>query len=124
MIDEYGALISARDKKQAEKLKSMIAEMLFMARSLGLIVIIGIQRADAEYFNSGARDQFRAILALGNLSPQQKQMIANDYKDKMNANNPVGYGYYLEDGKDIERVRIVLSDEVEQTDIIRNAMNH
>ena len=124
LIDEYGALISARDKKQAEKLKSMIAEMLFMARSLGLIIIIGIQRADAEYFNSGAREQFRAILALGNLSPQQKQMIANDYKDKMTANNPIGYGYLLVDGKDIERVRIVLADETEQAEIIRSAMNH
>lgn len=124
LIDEYGALISAQDKKQAEKLKSMIAEMLFMSRSLGLIIIIGIQRADAEYFNSGARDQFRAILALGNLSPQQKQMIANDYKDKMKANNTVGYGYLLVDGQDIERVRIVISDEAEQSDIIRNAMNH
>jgi len=125
LIDEYGALISAQEKKQADELKMKVANMLFMARSLGLIVIIGVQRADSEHFKAGARDQFKATLSLGNLSKEQKQMLYFDYKDKMMANNQVGEGYLLVDGQqDIERVKIILGDKSEQDAIIRQAMHH
>lgn len=46
----------------------MVANILFMGRSLGIILLIGLKRADAEHFKTGARDQFKSILALGNLS--------------------------------------------------------
>jgi hypothetical protein len=106
LIDEYGALISSREKKEADELKTKIANMLFMGRSLGMVVLIGIQRADSEHFKAGARDQFAAILALGNLSKEQKSMLFTDYKDEMSANNRRGRGYLLIDGKGIERVKI------------------
>lgn len=77
LIDEYGALISAQDKKAAEELKTMVANMLFMGRSLGMRVLIGVQRADSEHFKAGSRDQFKAILALSDLSREQKQMLLN-----------------------------------------------
>ena len=57
LIDEYGTMIAAQDKKQADELKMMVASMLCMGRSLGIIVCVGIQRADAEHFKLGARDQ-------------------------------------------------------------------
>ena len=102
LIYEYGALISAQDKKNAEELKTMVANMLFMGRSLGIRVLIGVQRADAEHFKAGARDQFRAILALGDLSKEQKQMLFTDYKDKMDRHsNGIGEGYLLVDGRGI-----------------------
>ena len=124
LIDEYGALIAAQEKKLAEELKTMISNILFMGRSLGMIVIIGIQRADAEYFKTGARDQFKSILALGNLSKEQKNMLFSDFKDKMIANNKQGEGYLLEDGKEIVRVKIVsIRDFDELNDSIRGAMN-
>lgn len=106
LVDEYGALISSHDKKAAEELKTMIANMLFMGRSLGIRVLIGVQRADAEYFKSGARDQFRAILALGNISKEQKQMLFTEYKDNMDERNGIGEGYLLIDGQDIERIKV------------------
>jgi hypothetical protein len=110
LIDEYGALISAlttSDKKEADEIKSMVAEMLFMGRSLGIRVIIGIQRADSKHFGDGARDQFVSILALGNLSKTQKEMLFADEKDRMTVKNKLGEGYlHIDDGRNIERVRI------------------
>ena len=75
LIDEYSALISSRDKKEADELMTMVGNMLFMGRSLGIVVLIGIQRADSVFFKAGARDQFAAVLALGNLSKEQKNML-------------------------------------------------
>ena len=123
VIDEYGALISAQDKKTADELKTMVSNMLFMGRSLGIRVLIGVQRADAEHFKAGARDQFRAILGLGNLSKEQKQMLFSDYKDSMNEHNGLGEGYLLIDGQDIERVQIAEIKNMEKLNTqIRLAM--
>lgn len=123
VIDEYGALISSRTKKEADELKTMVGNMLFMSRSLGMKILIGVQRADSEHFKSGARDQFKSILALGNLSKEQKNMLFADYKDKMTERNGLGEGYLLIDGKDIERVKV---SEIKSFDnlnnIIREAM--
>ena len=125
LVDEYGAFISAQDKKTAEQYKIMIANMLFMGRSLGIVTLIGIQRADSnEYFKAGSRDQFKMILALGNLSKEQKSMLFYDYKDKMNKNNGIGEGYLLIDGKGIERVKIAKITDMEALNAnIAQAMN-
>ena len=53
LVDEYGALISAQDKKAAEEIKTMIAEILFMGRNLGMRLLIGVQRADAGTSSCG-----------------------------------------------------------------------
>ena len=123
LIDEYGALIAAQDKQAADELKMMVANMLFMGRSLGIVVLIGVQRADAEHFKAGARDQFKAILALGNLSKEQKMMLFADHKDELTDNNGVGEGYLLEDGHGIERVKVALIDDFDGlSEMIRQAM--
>jgi len=123
LIDEYGALIAAQDKQAADELKMMVANMLFMGRSLGIVVLIGVQRADAEHFKAGARDQFKAILALGNLSKEQKMMLFADHKDELTDNNGVGEGYLLEDGRGIERVKVALIDDFDGLNqTIRQAM--
>ena len=123
LIDEYSAFISSLDKKAAEEAKKLVGNMLFMGRSLGIRVIIGIQRADAEYFKSGARDQFIQVLALGNLSNEQKQMLFSDYKSDITENCGVGEGYLLVDGRGIERVKVAKIKDFEKlNDSIRNAM--
>ncbi|MDR2571240.1 MAG: AAA family ATPase [Oscillospiraceae bacterium] len=115
LIDEYGALLSSLEKREAEEIKGMVAEMLFMGRSLGIRLIISIQRADAEFFKSGARDQFKAILAMGNISKEQKQMLFTDYKDKMADNNSLGEGYLFIDGKQsLERIKVQKVSDYEE----------
>lgn len=106
LIDEYGAFISSQDKKNAEQFKTLIGNMLFMGRSLGIIVILGTQRANSELFANGARDQFSAVLALGNLSKEQKSMLFFEEREKLNRNNGLGEGYLLIDGKGVEPVKI------------------
>jgi hypothetical protein len=123
LIDEYGALISSRERKEADELKSMVATMLFMGRSLGMIILIGIQRADSEHFRAGARDQFSAILALGNLSKEQKSMLFSEYKDEMTTRNGLGKGYLYRDWHGIERVKIAkIRNFGKFNDCIREAM--
>lgn len=123
LIDEYGALISAQDKKLADELKTMVANMLFMGRSLGCRVLIGVQRADAEHFKAGARDQFKAVLGLGNLSAEQKQMLFRECKDRMAKRNGLGEGYLLIDGQELEQIKVAeLQDEGGLNESIRKAM--
>ena len=114
VVDEYAALINSLDKKAADEVKRKIAEILMMGRSLRVHLIIGIQRADAEFFKSGARDQFGAMLMLGNLSKEQKQMLAPDYRDQMTAVNQRGQGYLLLDGQGICRVQVPRVTDVDK----------
>ena len=124
LIDEYGALIGSQDKKKAEEIKTMVGNMLLMSRSLGLRVVVGTQTAHSEQFRTGARDQFHGVLALGNLSKEQKQMLFSDYKEKMNEHNDIGEGYLLINGNDIERVKIAKIKDIETLiEIIRPTMN-
>ena len=106
LVDEYSALVSSLEKKVADEVKRKVAEILMMGRSLGVHLIIGIQRADAEFFRAGARDQFGAVLMLGNLSKEQKQMLVPDYREQMIATNQRGQGYLLLDGQGIYRVQV------------------
>lgn len=116
LVDEYAALIFSLDKKSADDLKRKIGSMLMQGRSLRINVVIGIQRADAEYFRTGSRDQFGAVLMLGNLSKEQKMMLAPDYRDEMNDLNAQGQGYLLLDGKGLFRVQV---PHVTDTDKLR-----
>ncbi len=125
LIDEYGALISSRDRKTADELKTMVGNMLLMGRSLGIRVLIGIQRGDSENFMTGARDQFRAILGLGNLSKEQKNMLFTQFKDSMTERNGTGEGYLLIDGQNIERVKVAeIQDMGALNETIKKAMRH
>ena len=124
LIDEYGALVTAQEKKVADEIKAMVADMLFMGRSLGIVTLVGVQRGDSEHFKAGARDTFMAILAMGNLSKEQKSMLFHEYKDEMTANNGTGEGYLLIDGRGLEQVTVDTIDDVDALyDAIRGAMH-
>lgn len=122
-FDEWGSFILSREKRQAEELKARLSELLMLGRSYHFVPVIGLQRADSSYFLSGARDQFRAILMLGNISKEQKQMLLPDLKDRLTDNNGLAEGYLLLDGKGVERVKIAsINDFTALNDNIRKAM--
>ncbi len=124
LIDEYSAMLSSLDRKTADEIKGMVGELLQMGRSLGIRLLIGLQRADSEYFKAGARDQFWAVLALGELSKEQKQMLFSEYKDKMNEHCGVGEGYLYISGQGIERIRVANLRDTEEIDVsIQKAMS-
>jgi hypothetical protein len=125
LIDEYGAMIAAQEKKEAEELKTMVANLMFMSRSLGLIVCIGVQRADSEHFKIGSRDQFKAIMGLSVISKEQKAMLFNDHKEQMTANNGLGEGYLLTDSGGLQRIKVAsVRDMHSLHETIRQAMFH
>jgi hypothetical protein len=103
LFDEWGAFITSRDRKAADEYKSKLSTLLMLGRSYRTHIIIGLQRADSEHFKAGARDQFGAILALANLSKEQKQMLFSGYKDEMTSDCGRGTGYFLRDVQGIKR---------------------
>lgn len=123
LMDEYGALVSSLDKKAAEEVKRKVGNILLMGRSLGIHLIVGIQRADAEYFRAGARDQFGAVLMLGNLSKEQKAMLAPDHRESMTATNQRGQGYLLLDGQGLSRIQVPqVTDTARLHQVIKNRL--
>lgn len=107
LVDEYAALVMFLPKKDADNVKQMVASILMLGRSLGIHLLLGMQRADSEFFRSGARDQFGVILALGNLSKEQQGMLFPDHRDQLRSVvNQRGEGFLLLDGKGLFRVRV------------------
>lgn len=98
-----------------------------MGRSYKILPIIGLQRADSNLFKNGSRDQFKTIVALGNLSKIQKEMLFPDFKDNMNDTNNVGEGYVYQDGQEfLQRIKVkqVSDDEKEIIiNVLRNGLN-
>lgn len=123
VFDEWGAFILSQDKRQADRLKQMLAELIMMGRAYKFYVICGLQRADASHFLAGARDQFMAILCMGNLSNTQKQMlIPEEYREQMDIVERQGEGYLYVDGKGLEYVRIAVKDPDSLDDEIKRAL--
>jgi hypothetical protein len=106
VFDEWAAFVLSRDKKAAEDIKGKLSTLLMMGRGVRHHVIIGLQRADAQLFPMGGRDQFGAILALGNLSREQKLMLFPDSRDEFNMTNDRGQGFLSLDGEPLHRVQV------------------
>ena len=119
LFDEWGAFVTSRDKKEADEVKKKLSTLLMLGRSYRTHVVIGLQRADSEHFKAGARDNFSSILALGNLSKEQRQMLFSDYKDEMVSDCGRGSGYLLRDGKGVKRVVV---PEVRNIDLLNLAI--
>lgn len=53
----------------------LLTNMLALARSARVHLLLGVQRPDAELFDKGARDNLRFRTSLGELSPQGAEMM-------------------------------------------------
>lgn len=102
VFDEWGAYLSTLDKKQAEAEKAKLSTLLMLGRSFNVHVIVSQQRADAEYF-AKARDNFGAILGMGTLSKEAKEMLFSEVKDEMKPVEEIGIGHFLQ-GSDLRRI--------------------
>ena len=76
--DEWASLILNLPKKEAETAKSMLSTVLMMGRSKRCQVLTSVQRASAELFSQGARDNYGFCLALGNISKKSASMLGFD----------------------------------------------
>ena len=82
IFDEYPACINyftTKDKqektKKATDIISVVSEVLMLGRGISYGVWIVTQRADANLFANGARDNFMIIVGLGRMSKEQKGMV-------------------------------------------------
>jgi len=121
IFDEWAAFVVSREKKAAEEVKNKLSALLMLGRGVGHHVIIGLQRADAQLFPMGGRDQFTALLALGNLSKEQKLMLFPDFREEMTHINGRGQGYLHLDG-DINGLKRVIIPSVTDFSKLNNAV--
>lgn len=111
ICDEYPAYIlylEGKDKKKAQEIKNIIAEMLMQGRSLpgggSAAVWILAQRADAEYFPKGARLNFKVVIALGKLDTQSQTMLFPG-EELPKYPEQIGMGLIWVDGKPIRIIQ-------------------
>ncbi len=105
VIDEWGSFIMSLPRQEAEKAKSLLAELIMLGRGYNFYPIVGIQRPDASYFNGG-RDNFQCCLALGNLSPEGRRMVFPDSVKEEITNCKKREGHLYIDGVGLEKIRI------------------
>lgn len=104
MFDEWAAFLSNLEKKEAAETQKKLATLLMLGRSFNFHVIISAQRADAEYF-AKARDNFSAVIAMGNVSKESAAMFGFDREQMLNCSEK-GQGHILRNGTDLEPIII------------------
>ncbi|MDO4269802.1 MAG: hypothetical protein Q4C72_02660 [Eubacteriales bacterium] len=97
VFDEWASYLQSLDKKQADTEMKKLATLLMLGRSFGCHVLVSQQRGDAQYFST-ARDNFGMVIALGNLSPESRDMFFKGYKDKIELTQEQGTGYAAVNG--------------------------
>lgn len=105
IIDEWGSFIASLDKKEAEEMKKLLAEILMLGRAYKYIPIVGIQRPDATYF-AGTRDNFQSVFALGTLSREGRRMVFPDEVAGTITQCSKREGHLYIDGVGLEKIRI------------------
>lgn len=74
-IDELGSWLMNSDRKTAENIRSKIATILMMGRSRRFFCLTSVQRAQAELFSQGSRDNYSVCLGLGNLTKESASVL-------------------------------------------------
>ncbi len=128
LIEEYALMLNMLDKKEAEEIKQKVANMLFAGRSKKIITILSMQRADSVYFPTGAKEQFKNVIMMGEISDIQLNMLLDEeHKKQITEINPRGYGYLYEQGnRKLIRFKVseITDEELKIIDInIRSKMN-
>ncbi len=95
--DEWSAFILSLPKKDAETAKAMLSSVLMMGRSLNCFVLTSLQRASAELFSQGSRDNYGVNLSLGNLSRESALTLGFE-REKMIPVTKIGGGHLILNG--------------------------
>lgn len=74
-IDELGSWLLNSDKKTAESIRSKIATILMLGRSRRFFIQTSVQRAQAELFSQGSRDNYSVVLGMGNLTKESASVL-------------------------------------------------
>jgi DNA segregation ATPase FtsK/SpoIIIE-like protein len=123
-FDEWTSFINCLDKKEAEAYKTKLATLLMLGRSFNVHVLVSVQRADAQNFNT-ARDNFNIIIALGNISKESRNMLFSGFdKEEMPSVEDIGAGYALINGAELIPLQIPKVNNFDKLwDNVRSALN-
>lgn len=110
VFDEFPAFclrMQNDDKKKADKYLRMLADMLMFFRSYKGGCWIICQRADANYFASGSRDNFHNRLLLTRGRPSKESLLMLGFtKDDLTADSySVGEGICYIDGQGLSEIK-------------------
>jgi S-DNA-T family DNA segregation ATPase FtsK/SpoIIIE len=105
VLDEAMVALTRPAREEAEKetkirtegARQALLECLVLGRASGVHVVVGLQRPDASFLGGGAaRDQLRARIALGRLSPDGCRMMFDaDLSDQMDGRPGFGLAVNL-----------------------------
>lgn len=103
--DEWASLILNLPKREAETAKSMLSTILMMGRSKRCQVLTSVQRASAELFSQGARDNYSICLSMGNISKESAFMLGFD-REAFSPVTSIGGGHLLLNSTDQRPVQV------------------
>lgn len=92
VFDEWASYLQTLDKKTADAEIKKMTTLLMLGRAFNVHILVSQQRGDASYFGT-ARDNFGLVIALGNLSPESRDMFFKGYKDNIKPTQTRGTGY-------------------------------
>lgn len=79
VIDELAALVaSLTDNKQKNHFFALLKQLMFMGRSAGITVMIGIQKPMADYLPTSIRDQLALRIVLGRKTTKSIRKLVFD----------------------------------------------
>ncbi len=97
--DELGSWLLNSDRKTSS-IRAKIATILMMGRSRRFLTLTSVQRAQAELWSQGARDNYSCCLGLGNLTKESASVLGFS-RDEFLPVTEIGGGHLLLGGKQI-----------------------
>ncbi|MEN2370295.1 FtsK/SpoIIIE domain-containing protein [Leuconostoc lactis] len=83
VFDEFAAFVSTLKYADAEAVKQILGQIVMLGRQLGFFIITAMQRPDAEFIGSAARDQIQFRVALGKMKDSGLRMMFPDDVDEV-----------------------------------------
>ena len=97
-IDELGSWLLNSDKKKAESVRAKIATVLMLGRSRRFFCLTSVQRAQAELFSQGSRDNYSVCLGMGNLTKESASVLGFS-REKFLPVTEIGGGHLIVGGQ-------------------------
>lgn len=102
IFDEYVGFMKNLKNQEAFKVQETLAMIAMLGRQMGFFIILACQRPDAQYFDSGTRDQFYLRVTLGKNSGVGYGMAFGSEQTKLFYNRPKVKGRgYIDCGKEV-----------------------
>ena len=97
-VDELSSWLLNSDRKTQEKIRSQISTVLMLGHSRRFFCLTSVQRAQAELWSQGARDNYSCCLGMGNLSKESASVLGFS-RDEFIPVTEIGGGHLILGGR-------------------------